>query len=161
MPAPGLHGSCHPSIAHCTRIVVDEMMLVMMRWPVLLQMCTKQGFMPADVLSEATRHAERLVELAPGNPASHELRSYVHMHDAQQDLDVACRYAIPCDCHLCLATSNHITVCKRLPQGPSMWLKHASHKLHATNVQTVLHNEGCTQPKGDSDSTNDTFPLDW
>ncbi|KAL0019663.1 hypothetical protein WJX77_012152 [Trebouxia sp. C0004] len=58
---------------------------------ITLQMCTKQGFMPADVLSEATRHAERLVELAPGNPASHEIRSYVHMHDAQQDLDAACR----------------------------------------------------------------------
>ncbi|KAL0047558.1 hypothetical protein WJX82_006558 [Trebouxia sp. C0006] len=55
-----------------------------------LQMCTKQGFMPADVLSEATRHAERLVELAPGNPASHELRSYVHMHNTEQDLDIAC-----------------------------------------------------------------------
>ncbi len=67
-------------------------------------MCTKQGFMPADVLSEATRHAERLVELAPGNPASHELRSYVHMHDAQQDLGVACRYAMPNDCYPCSAT---------------------------------------------------------
>ena len=70
----------------------------------LLQMCTQQGFMPADVLSEATRHAERLVEMAPGNPASHELRSYVHMHDAQQDLRVACRYAMPSDCHHCSAT---------------------------------------------------------
>ncbi|DBA71544.1 TPA: hypothetical protein ACH3X2_001018 [Trebouxia sp. C0005] len=58
---------------------------------ITLQICTKQGFMPADVLSEATRHAERLVQLAPGNPASHELRSYVHMHDAQQDLCEACR----------------------------------------------------------------------
>ena len=74
-------------------------MLVMMRWPVLLQMCTKQGFMPADVLSEATRHAERLVELAPGDPASHELRSYVHMHNTEQDLDIACGYAMPSDCH--------------------------------------------------------------
>jgi len=86
---------------HFPSIDVDELMLVMMSCPVLLQTCTKQGFMPADVLSEATRHAERLVELAPGNPASHELRSYVHMHDAQQDLGVACRYAMPNDRHLC------------------------------------------------------------
>ncbi len=145
--------------------------------------------MPADVLSEATRHAERLVELAPGNPASHELRSYVHMHDAEQDLDVACGYALPSDCHPCSATLfSHIELlltllqiflksradfrkiiqprrviegssAERLPQGPSMWLKHASHNLHATNVQTVPHNKGCAKPKGDSDSTNGTFLL--
>ena len=60
--------------------------------------------MPADVLSEATRHAERLVQLAPGNPASHELRSYVHMHDAQQDLCEACRYAMPGELHTCSET---------------------------------------------------------
>ena len=147
--------------------------------------------MPADVLSEATRHAERLVELASGNPASHELRSYVHMHNAEQDLDVACGYALPSDCQKrkdyafwchfnekpsiipgcpdpvivilaqrhCSATLSHMTICRtRLLQGPTMWLKHALHNLHATNVETLPHNKGCAKPKGDSDSTNGTFP---
>ncbi len=40
-----------------------------------------------------------------------------------------------------------------------MWLKHASHNLHATNVQTVPHNKGCGKPKGDSDSINGTLLL--
>ena len=56
-----------------------------------LQRCTKQGFMPPEVLSEAQRHAERLVNIAPDNPASHELKSYVVMHDIKMDLQEACR----------------------------------------------------------------------
>ena len=56
-----------------------------------LQRCTKQGSMPPEVLSEAQRHAERLVHIAPDNPASHELKSYVLMHDVKMDLQEACR----------------------------------------------------------------------
>jgi len=61
-------------------------------YPMLaLQKCTKQGSMPPEVLSEAQRHAERLVHIAPDNPASHELKSYVLMHDVKMDLQEACR----------------------------------------------------------------------
>lgn len=56
-----------------------------------LQKCTKQGSMPPEVLTEAQRHAERLVHIAPDNPASHELKSYVLMHAVQMDLQEACR----------------------------------------------------------------------
>ncbi len=56
-----------------------------------LQRCTKQGSMPPEILSEAQRHAERLVRIAPDNPASHELKSYVLMHDVETDLQEACR----------------------------------------------------------------------
>ncbi len=57
----------------------------------LLQTCTKQGGMPAGVLPEARRHAERLIELDPENPASHEMMSYVLMHDSHRPLEEACK----------------------------------------------------------------------
>lgn len=47
--------------------------------------------MPPGILAEAKRHADRLVSLAPDNPASYEIKSYVLMHDAKLDFDEACR----------------------------------------------------------------------
>ena len=51
--------------------------------------------MPAAVLAEARRHAARLVELMPDNPGSYEIMSYVLMHDAEQSLEDARRFATP------------------------------------------------------------------
>ena len=55
-----------------------------------LQEAAKQGGMKDEVAAQAMRHADRLIELAPNNPASYEFRAYTVMHSLAPAFDSAC-----------------------------------------------------------------------
>ncbi|KAL3135334.1 hypothetical protein ABBQ32_007526 [Trebouxia sp. C0010 RCD-2024] len=52
----------------------------------------KQGGMKDEVAVQAMRHADRLIKLAPDNPASYEFRAYIEMHSLDAAFDSACMY---------------------------------------------------------------------
>lgn len=55
-----------------------------------LQEAAKQGGMEDEVAAQAVRHADRLIKLAPDNPASYEFRAYTVMHSQDPAFDSAC-----------------------------------------------------------------------
>lgn len=69
-------------------LVCDANSLPRNRLP--LQEAAKQGGMKDEVAVQAMRHADRLIKLAPDNPASYEFRAYIEMHSLDAAFDSAC-----------------------------------------------------------------------